>query len=253
MILHFQSMRFRIVMILILFSKTLSDTSPTCSVVQGLPGLNGRDGRDGANGLKGDPGPPGVPGIPSIRGSNGPPGKVGPKGNHGDTGLPGQKGNKGDDAKETVASIQRTLLSIEKQLRDLQSSMAIQKKAVLFGRGASTGNKIFTASGKEGTYDESKLICSKEGGQMATPQNEKENQAVLDVIQQYNRFPYLGITDKQTEGTFRYSNGEIIKYSDWKPGEPNQTGDEDCVEMNLDGKWNDRVCSEKRLIVCEFS
>lgn len=56
MVVHFQSLHFAVTIFLLLFPKTMSDASPTCSVIQGLPGLNGRDGRDGINGLKGDPG-----------------------------------------------------------------------------------------------------------------------------------------------------------------------------------------------------
>ncbi|XP_063814829.1 pulmonary surfactant-associated protein D-like isoform X2 [Pseudophryne corroboree] len=251
MILHFQHMLFVAAIFLLLFSKALSDTSPVCSVVQGLPGLNGRDGRDGVNGLKGDPGPPGAPGTPAIRGGNGPPGKAGP------TGTPGLKGDKGATgnigAPVLLANIQQKLASVEDQLRHLQSSMAIQKKALLFSRGASSGDKIYVTSGKIVTYDESSAICSLAGVKMATPKNAEENKAISNIAQHYNTLAYLGITDMKTEGTFRYQNGEVVTYSNWNTGEPNQQGEEDCVEMNDDGKWNDKSCQEKRLNICEFS
>ncbi|XP_044131110.1 pulmonary surfactant-associated protein A-like isoform X2 [Bufo gargarizans] len=209
MIFCARTFSFTAAIFLMLFTRTLSDTLPACSVIQGLPGLNGRDGRDGINGLKGDTGPPGVVGAPAMRGSTGPPGKQGPKG---DLGL----------------------------------------TALLFARGAIAGEKIFVTSGKQLTYDETKAICLKAGGQLATPRNSEENNAILNIAQNYNLFPFLGITDIQTEGTFRYSDGNSITYSNWNIREPNQKGEEDCVEMQLDGKWNDRRCEEKRLNVCEF-
>lgn len=204
----------------------MSGTSPMCSVIQGLPGLNGRDGRDGVNGLKGDPGPPGEPGTPGLRGNTGPPGKTGPLGNPGLPGIPGQKGVKGAD---------------------------VGLAALLFARGSSSGNKIFVTSGKVVTYDESIAICTKAGFQLATPLNPEENKAVSDIAQYYKTVVFLGVTDERTEGTFRYANRDPIKYSNWSPGEPNQQGEEDCVEMQLNGKWNDKNCKETRLNICEIS
>ncbi|XP_044129877.1 pulmonary surfactant-associated protein D-like isoform X2 [Bufo gargarizans] len=248
---------------LMLFTRTLSDTSPACSVIQGLPGLNGRDGRDGINGLKGDTGPPGAAGTPGMRGSTGLPGKQGPKGDLGLTGLPGQKGErgnngspgeKGDSSGQSalLTNIQNKLSSLEAQVNQLQLITSARTKALLFARGAIAGERIFVTSGKQLTYNESKAICLKAGGQLATPRNSEENNAILNIAQNYNMFPFLGITDIQTEGTFRYSDGKSITYSNWNIREPNQAGEEDCVEMQLNGKWNDKQCQEKRLNVCEF-
>ncbi|XP_075203423.1 mannose-binding protein A-like [Anomaloglossus baeobatrachus] len=256
---------------IMLFNGSLSE-SPVCSVIQGLPGLNGRDGRDGMHGLKGDQGPPGEPGIPGERGNFGPPGKEGPRGNVGSNGLPGHKGEKGDKGEkgaqgqpgpkgencdncaqpDILRNIQNKILSLEAQLNQLKLSVSARTKALLFDRGAITGQKTFVTSGKELTYNESKALCLKAGGQIATPRNAEENNAVLEITQYYNRLPYLGITDIETEGTFRYPDGKSITYTNWKAGEPNQQGDEDCVEMRLNGKWNDIQCQDKRLHICEF-
>ncbi|XP_072279878.1 pulmonary surfactant-associated protein D-like [Pyxicephalus adspersus] len=263
MALNIESLHFAVTIVFVLLSKAMSDTSPTCSVIQGLPGLNGRDGRDGVNGLKGDPGEPGPPGS---RGNIGPPGKPGPignpgvagqkgeKGNAGVTGMPGQKGAKGDSSETAeLTNIQRKLSFVQEQLGNLQSIMVLQKKALLFARGSSSGNKIFVTSGKQVTYDESIAICLKAGGQLATPMNPEENKAISDIVVHYNMIGLIGVTDIKTEGTFRYANGEVIKYSNWNPGEPNQAGEEDCVEIHSNGKWNDKNCKEIRLNICEFS
>nr|DBA15420.1 TPA: hypothetical protein GDO54_004634 [Pyxicephalus adspersus] len=235
MALNIESLHFAVTIVFVLLSKAMSDTSPTCSVIQGLPGLNGRDGRDGVNGLKGDPGEPGPPGS---RGNIGPPGKPGPIGNPGVAEL---------------TNIQRKLSFVQEQLGNLQSIMVLQKKALLFARGSSSGNKIFVTSGKQVTYDESIAICLKAGGQLATPMNPEENKAISDIVVHYNMIGLIGVTDIKTEGTFRYANGEVIKYSNWNPGEPNQAGEEDCVEIHSNGKWNDKNCKEIRLNICEFS
>ncbi|XP_066454822.1 pulmonary surfactant-associated protein A2-like [Eleutherodactylus coqui] len=268
--MHFpaQIISFIAALFIMLFTGTLSDTSPVCSVIQGLPGLNGRDGRDGINGLKGDQGPPGEPGKQGIKGSNGAPGKQGPQGIPGSSGLPGQKGERGNTgasgppgpegkncdcaAKSGLTDLQDRVSSMEDALKQLQLSISAKTKALLYARGATAGEKVFVTSGKELPYDESKADCQKAGGQLASPKNSEENNAILSIAQYYNLSPFLGITDIQTEGTFRYPDGKPITYLNWNLGEPNQKGEEDCVEMKLNGGWNDQGCQGKRLNICEF-
>ncbi|XP_068111593.1 pulmonary surfactant-associated protein D-like [Hyperolius riggenbachi] len=252
-----------------LISLSSSETPAACSVIQGLPGLNGRDGRDGANGLKGDAGVCGEPGLQGERGSPGPPGKIGPngipgeKGNGGSPGFKGQKGDNGvglpglpgfkGDKGSPDASLSPKFTSLESRVAAIERMFTTLKDAVLFARGSSSGNKIFVTSGKTMNYMESSEICAKAGGRIATPLNADEGRAILQIVQYYNTHAFLGINDLKTEGTFRYENGESIKYSNWDPGEPNKDGEEDCVEMYTSGKWNDKKCNEPRLNICEFS
>ena len=35
-----------------------------------------------------------------------------------------------------------------------------------------------------------------------------------------------------------------MNYTNWNIGEPNENGGEDCVEMYVDGKWNDDSCED---------
>ncbi|KAM4636301.1 pulmonary surfactant-associated protein D-like isoform 1-T1 [Discoglossus pictus] len=243
--------------IVLFFSQALCESPTQCSVIQGLPGLNGRDGRDG---LKGDPGPPGETGI---RGIAGPPGKVGPKGNEGvkgndgakgPPGSTGQKGEKSNSNFPALETLKQQVASMDGRLSTLQSNIAAQKKALLFSRGTNAGDKLFVTNGVETNYNGAKTTCSGAGGHVASPRNAEENQAVLAIASQYSKLPFLGLNDIVSEGSFRHPNGEPVGYTNWNPGEPNNVlGAEDCVEMHTSGRWNDRNCEEKRLIICEFS
>nr|XP_016851014.1 PREDICTED: pulmonary surfactant-associated protein D [Anolis carolinensis] len=122
-----------------------------------------------------------------------------------------------------------------------------------FPGGRIVGNKVFITSGYEGNFDDLKQRCQQAGGQLASPRNSAENTAIKDIVVLYQKSAFLGITDIQTEGTFRYLNGETIVYSNWQAGEPNNDhNQEDCVEVYSSGKWNDKSCGEKQLIICEF-
>ena len=52
---------------------------------------------------------------------------------------------------------------------------------------------------------------------------------------------WLGLNDAATEGTFAYSSGQAVAYTNWEPGEPNNAGSgEDYVAMySGNGRWVD--------------
>lgn len=50
---------------------------------------------------------------------------------------------------------------------------------------------------------------------------------------------HIGFTDQVTEGNFQWVNGIPVTYTNWSPGEPNNSGNEDFGTMNSAGFWND--------------
>lgn len=52
---------------------------------------------------------------------------------------------------------------------------------------------------------------------------------------------WLGLTDQTVEGTFVWSSGEVVTYTNWFPGEPNNLTNEDfaIIGATLAGRWND--------------
>uniref|UniRef100_A0A8C8RRJ6 C-type lectin domain-containing protein n=1 Tax=Pelusios castaneus TaxID=367368 RepID=A0A8C8RRJ6_9SAUR len=211
---------------------TCEEKATTCTVIPcGIPGSNGLPGRDGKEGPKGEKGELG------LKGAHGPPGKAGPSGPKGDKGSVGERGPMGFSGDQGK---QNSLLLREWQI-------------LLFPNGMTVGQKIFKTDGSEGNFETSKAACSQNGGLLASPRNSEENSAVQQIAARHKKIPFLGINDLLTKGTFRHLNGETIEYSNWSPKEPsNSGGQENCVEVYSNGKWNDKICTEKRLIVCEY-
>jgi len=60
-----------------------------------------------------------------------------------------------------------------------------------------------------------------------------------------NRSLWLGLTDQASEGHFVWMSGEFVGYSNWLPGQPDNSGNEDYVHMIREGlgvnggPWND--------------
>ncbi len=73
---------------------------------------------------------------------------------------------------------------------------------------------------------------------------------------------HIGGSDSITEGMWIWdgsdpfwmggSGGTAImnRYANWTPGEPNDTGTEDCAEMKPNGQWNDGNCGDGQRFVC---
>jgi cysteine-rich repeat protein len=66
--------------------------------------------------------------------------------------------------------------------------------------------------------------------------------------------PWVGLNDVETEGSFRWENGEKYNatiFNPWAPGQPNNAGDEDCAYKIEDGQLDDALCALPRPALCE--
>lgn len=61
----------------------------------------------------------------------------------------------------------------------------------------------------------------------------------------------IGLSDSANEGTFVWSNGEPLVFTNWAIGQPDNFGNEDNVEMLGEGTWNDYNGAAEPT-VCEF-
>ncbi|MEW6680426.1 MAG: CARDB domain-containing protein, partial [bacterium] len=76
-------------------------------------------------------------------------------------------------------------------------------------------------------------------GHLATLTSPDENSWVWENLGHPNCY-YLGGTDEETEGTWKWITGEIWSWSNWAPSEPNNLDNEDYLEFwNNDSSWND--------------
>ncbi|XP_077323363.1 pulmonary surfactant-associated protein D-like [Lithobates pipiens] len=145
---------------------------------------------------------------------------------------------------------------LQEKVKALDENQKALKTAFLFFKGrAKSGDKIYLSDGDQGNFNDARERCTKAGGQMASPRNAEENEAILSVTNQYGVSSYLGINELEELGTYRYPGGEAISFTNWNFGEPNnfEGRQENCVEMQNTGRWNDIVCASTRLIICEFA
>lgn len=63
---------------------------------------------------------------------------------------------------------------------------------------------------------------------------------------------WIGGSDSQEEGVWFWSDGTPFAYSYWCRGEPNNYGNQHCIQMNFgdDNCWDDFQCDARRSSVC---
>ncbi|XP_013907132.1 PREDICTED: pulmonary surfactant-associated protein A-like [Thamnophis sirtalis] len=142
---------------------------------------------------------------------------------------------------------------LQNDIKELQHRIARMERALtLDGKMAIAGNKLFTSNGKASVYEKTKVTCQEAHGSIAAPRNLNENKAIQKIVQYYNSYAYLGVIESNEPGKFNFWNGDPLNFTNWYKNEPSGQGTEKCVEIYSDGTWNDKMCNNYRLVVCEF-
>ncbi|XP_073406968.1 collectin-12 [Dendrobates tinctorius] len=214
---------------------------------KGDPGLSGPPGTNGLAGPSGPQGPQGVkgiigePGIPGIRGAPGPPGIPGLPGLVGPRGPPGPPG----DAARSLS------------LHDVATSELEIYPSV---PGCPNGWRNFTdkcyyfSSGRD-TFEDAKMSCEEKGAKMVIIESKDEQQFIRREITGKGNF-WIGLTDTEEENVWKWLDGTIPTFTNWKSGQPdNWTPEmgpgEDCAGLINSGLWNDFFCQEDNYFICE--
>ena len=62
---------------------------------------------------------------------------------------------------------------------------------------------------------------------------------------------WLGATDEETEGLFLYPDGCPLMWTIWDSNQPNENFNQNCIDRQPSGNWQDRQCSANRYYYCE--
>jgi Lectin C-type domain len=102
------------------------------------------------------------------------------------------------------------------------------------------------------TWTDAQLEADRLGGHLAVIDSAAENDWILSTFGTFGGIPrhlWIGLNDTQREGTYRWSNGQRLGFTNWIAGEPNNAGNiENYVELiganglqsgGLAGQWND--------------
>lgn len=97
--------------------------------------------------------------------------------------------------------------------------------------------------------------CASRGGELATV-NDVFEDAFLRALSATAGSAYIGLNDLGEQGRYVWPSGKVATYTNWLPGQPdNSMGQEHCVQL-YDGKavarWNDISCATELPYLCQI-
>ncbi|XP_031140518.1 CD209 antigen-like protein C [Sander lucioperca] len=148
-----------------------------------------------------------------------------------------------DQFQKRVEDIAKEIIDLRKKLQDQYN-----KQGWVYFSGS-----FYHVSSTKKSWQESRDDCVQKGADLVII-NSREEQEFM------KRFPkprWIGLTDRETEGRWKWVDGTLLSQSYWILSEPNghMLRDEDCAEISnhLFNSWNDDLCNSEKFWICEMT
>src|SRR5690606_21526242 len=96
--------------------------------------------------------------------------------------------------------------------------------------------------------------CAERGLALARIESKGDSRALYDAARRISKLAWwIGYSDLEVEGDFRWTDGDAGSFSFWDKRQPNNRGcNEDCVALRdgRRGKWQDMPCHFHRPFIC---
>ncbi|XP_070592852.1 C-type lectin domain family 4 member A-like [Erythrolamprus reginae] len=141
-----------------------------------------------------------------------------------------------------------SLQKMEEQLRRIEKKIDTQNCRDIPWRRFRT--HVYYFSETEENWEMARQKCVNCDSHLVIINNKQEQDFVAQILKQSI---WLGLSDKETEGTWRWVDGSPLGERSWRHREPNNAGanGEDCAVLYKEGLWNDIHCSSPVRFVCE--
>ncbi|XP_067354857.1 CD209 antigen-like protein C [Channa argus] len=133
----------------------------------------------------------------------------------------------------------------------------LKRKLTLFDEYSRKGwvyfnNSFYYISSRTESWKDSRKDCQQRDADLVII-NSKEEQKLLI---QLGKDVWIGLSDQETEGAWKWVDGTVLTTSYWGINEPNshEGKEEDCGEIKFYEKgnsWNDKPCDSKNVWICE--
>ncbi|MFN3199056.1 MAG: lectin-like protein [Bradymonadia bacterium] len=102
------------------------------------------------------------------------------------------------------------------------------------------------------TWSQGRSLCQGLGLDLVAPANHQHRDALYEAIRRGpDRDVWVSLSDQTEEGVYVGPEGEVPGYLPWDPNQPDDAGgNEDCVELKRNGRYNDLPCTANRSALC---
>uniref|UniRef100_A0A3B3D4D4 C-type lectin domain-containing protein n=1 Tax=Oryzias melastigma TaxID=30732 RepID=A0A3B3D4D4_ORYME len=105
-------------------------------------------------------------------------------------------------------------------------------------------------------WSDAQDACKKEGGNLASIDMSYDQAFVAGVVLQGKADAWIGLR-RMVDGSYSWSDGWPVFFTEWGPGEPTNHRQEGCVSMHASkwfhGTWNDTKCDQAKPYICKIS
>ncbi|XP_028249854.1 C-type lectin domain family 10 member A-like isoform X2 [Parambassis ranga] len=142
-----------------------------------------------------------------------------------------------------------------KELDRLQS--LLKQKKTCPSEWTMFGCSCYLVPSKSGSWDEGRADCRGKGADLVVIDSIQEQTFLSTFTTQRS---WIGLTDREKEGTWKWIDGTPLTLTDWAQKQPDngngdpQWGEEDCAQIRTDKntRWNDLSCAAQLKWVCEM-
>ncbi|XP_076874539.1 CD209 antigen-like protein C [Brachyhypopomus gauderio] len=116
-------------------------------------------------------------------------------------------------------------------------------------------SSMYYISTEKKNWNESRQDCRERGADLVIINSRQEQEFIRQTLGSI--YAWIGLTDVETEGTWKWVDGTGLTTGYWDTKEPNSfAGDEDCVitgQLGSDSvlKWADCPCNDRFIWICE--
>lgn len=226
-----------------------------------MKGQKGANGRPGAQGAKGSQGPPGQDGKVGLLGPPGEKGQPGAAGNRGPPGPPGPGGPQGPPGPKGPSGVIKPvgLVGQVSHPYGLVGQRNLPLPVSPYPNGCPSTwrrfkEKCYYFSTDLVEFAEGNNLCKIMSSNMIIINNQEEQQWVSKQMSGINYY-WIGLSDTEEHNVWRWVDGTIAQYTNWKQGQPDNWKEErlteDCAGLANSALWNDFFCTDTNRVICE--